>query len=311
MSQRIFSASDFQDPPARGRGSRSGAGSVVARIVAALIGLIVTAPALLLVMVGGSRAYAQTLVQARTEPAVDAILLAGAGLVLVMVVVLSGLLSALGPLLAGAVATGMAVAFLADPGLLLSASRSIPWLGADSSITITFWWQSGLLLVVGVVLLASSLARAIAARSRANGRGVARAVTSIIVAVVASTGGLALVVSGASALLRVAGTVAGAGSIDVPSLLMLVAGAVVLGGVALTTAWSSVGAAIAGSVLLVVGAAGFLPVVVLGVFDVFGWASSDVAGTASTVLAVGFVAVVGVLLLGAAASTARARRAGR
>jgi hypothetical protein len=309
MAQRIFSSSDFQSPPARG--ARSRGGSVASRLISALVGLVVTAPALLLVMVGGTRAYSETLVQAKSEPAIGAVLLAVAGLVLLVVVVLSGLLSAAGPFVAGLVATGAAIGFLVAPGSMVSTTQALTGLGADSVTLVTLWCRSGLLLVVGVTLLASALARIIAARSRSTrGRG-ARTLVSIIVALVATAGGVALVVVGSAALLRTATTPDGDGALDVPSLLILLAGAVVLSGVVLTSAWSSAGTAIMGALLLLLGLAGFLPAVVLWVFRTLTPLSSEVSGGASTVVAVGFVAVVGVVLIGAAASAARARRAGR
>jgi hypothetical protein len=309
MAQRIFSSSDFQDPPRRG--GRSGGGSAAARVSSALIGLIVTAPALLLVMVGGSRAYTETLVKATSEIAIGAVLAAAAGLVLLLVVVMSGLLSAAGPFVAGIITTGAAVGYLVAPDAMTNATRVIPGLGAESISMATLWCRSGLLLVVGVVLLASAFARVVAARSRATrGRG-ARGLVSIIVAVVAGAGGIALVVVGSSALLARATSFDAAAPVDAPSLLILLAGALVLGGVALTSAWSSAGTAIIGGLLLLFGLAGFLPAVVLWVFRVLTPLSSEISGGASTLVAVGFVAVLGVVLIGAAASAARARRAGR
>jgi hypothetical protein len=307
MSQRIFSASDFQESP--GRGSRSG-GSVVGRVVSSLIGLIVTVPALLLVIAGGGRAYQQLFQQARTDADVGAILLAVAGLVLLIVVVLSGLLSAGGPLVGGIIVTAAGVAFLVDPSLVEQAARVLPGFGRTGVITLSLWCQSGLLLGVGIMLLASALARVIASRSGATRSRGLRAVVSVIAAVVATTGGLALLVVGSTALLRSAGSY-GARALDVPSLLILLAGCLVLGGVALTAAWSSAGSAIVGTILLLAGLAGFLPAVSTGVFRAVAPLSSDAAAGASNIFALGFVAVLGVTLLGAAASAARARRAVR
>ena len=308
MSQRIFSASDFQEPSVRG--SRSGGGSVVARVVSSLIGLILTVPALLMVIAGGGRAYQQILQEARTDSDIGAILLAVAGLVLLIVVVLSGLLSAAGPLVGGVIVTAAGLAFLLDPSLVEQASRALPGFGRTGVITLSLWCQSGLLLAVGVTLLASALARVIASRSgAARSRGV-RAVVSIIVAVVATMGGLALLVVGSTALLRSAGSY-GARSLDTPSLLILLGGCLVLGGVALTAAWSSVGTAIIGTIVLLAGLAGFLPAVSTAAFRAVAPLSSDAAGGASSVLTIGFVAAMGVTLIGVAASCARARRAVR
>jgi hypothetical protein len=307
MSQRIFSASDFQESP--GRGSRSG-GSVVGRVVSSLIGLIVTVPALLLVIAGGGRAYQQLFQQARTDADVGAILLAVAGLVLLIVVVLSGLLSAAGPLVGGIIVTAAGVAFLVDPGLVEQAARVLPGFGRTGVITLSLWCQSGLLLGVGIMLLVSALARVIASRSGATRSRGLRAVVSVIAAVVATTGGLALLVVGSTALLRSAGSY-GARALDVPSLLILLAGCLVLGGVALTAAWSSAGSAIVGTILLLAGLAGFLPAVSTGVFRAVAPLSSDAAAGASNIFALAFVAVLGVVLIGAAASAARARRAVR
>ena len=308
MSQRIFSASDFQESPARG--SRSGGGSVAARVISAVIGLIVTVPALLLVIAGGGRAYQETVLQARTEPDIGSILVAVAGLVLLIVVVLSGLLSAAGPLIGGILVTASSVAFLLDPMLALSSAQVLPGFGPTAVVTLTLWSQSGFLLAVGVVLLASALARVIASRSGAARRRGARAVVSLVVAVVATTGGLALLVVGSTELLRSAGAFGGR-SLDVASLVILLAGCLVLGGVALTAAWSSVGTAVVGVILLVAGVAGFLPAVSTFVFRALTWVSTDASAGASTMFAVGVIAVLGVTLIGAAASSARARRAGR
>lgn len=307
MSQRIFSASDFQESPGRGR--RSG-GSIVGRVVGSLIGLIVTVPALLLVIAGGGRAYQQLLQQARTDADVGAILLAVAGLVLLAIVVLSGLLSAGGPLVGGVILTVAGVAFLLDPSFAGQAAQLLPGFGRAGLITLSLWCQSGLLLAVGTTLLASALARVIASRSGAARSRGARAVVSIIVAVVATTGGLALLVVGSNALLRSAGSF-GARSLDVPSLLILLGACLVLGGVALTAAWSSTGTAIVGAILLLAGLAGFLPAVSTGVFRGVAPLSSDAAAGASNIFALGFVAALGVVLIGAAASAARARRAVR
>ncbi|SKB02843.1 hypothetical protein SAMN06295879_3609 [Agreia bicolorata] len=309
MSQRIFSASDFQEPPARG--SRSGGGSVVARVVSSLIGLIITVPALFFVISGGGRSYSQTLVQARTEPDLGAILLALAGLVLFVVVVLSGLLSAAGQLIGGIIVTVTGAAFVIDPGVASWVSQFVPGFGRAAPATLGLWAQSGLLLVVGVVLLASALARVIAARSGAARSRGARALVSFIVAVVATAGGLALVSVGSTALQRAAGSYGGSQSIDVGSLLILLAGSVVLGGVVLTSAWSSVGSMIIGTLILLVGVAGLLPVVLIGISRSLGQVSTDVAIGASTLVAIGFAAVLGVAMIGAAASSARARRAAR
>jgi hypothetical protein len=307
MSQRIFSASDFQEAP--GRGSSSG-GSVVGRVVGSLIGLIVTVPALLLVIAGGGRAYQQLLQEARTDADVGAILLVVGGLVLLIVVVLSGLLSAAGPLVGGIVATAAGVAFLLDPSLIASAARVLPGFGPTAAPTLGLWGQSGLLLAVGILLLASALARVIASRSGAARSRGARTVASIIVAVVATVAGLALLVAGSSQLLLSAGSY-GDRSPGVASLLILLGACLVLGGVALTAAWSSAGSAIVGAILLLAGLAGLLPAVSTGVFRAVAPLSSDAAAGASNIFALGFVAVLGVVLIGVAASASRARRAVR
>ncbi|SMQ68423.1 hypothetical protein [Agreia sp. VKM Ac-1783] len=308
MSQRIFSASDFQESP--GRRSRSG-GSVVGRIVSSLIGLILTMPALFLVISGGGRGYSQTLMEKNAELDIGAILLALVGLMLLLVVVLTGLFSAAGLLVGGVLTTAAGAAFVIDPGVARWVAEFVPGFGPAAPLTLGVWGQSGLLLVVGIVLLASSLARVVAARSGGTRSRGARTLISIIVAVIATVGGLALVIVGSTALLRAVGSYGGNGSIDIGSLLILLAGAVVLGVVALTSAWSSVGAMIVGAVLLVAGVAGFLPAISRGVFQAVAPLSSDGAAGASNVFAIGVVAVLGVALVGAAASCARARRAAR
>jgi hypothetical protein len=308
MSQRIFSASDFQEPP--GRRPRSG-GSVVGRIVSSLIGLILTMPALFLVISGGGRGYSQSLMEKNAELDIGAILLALVGLMLLLVVVLTGLFSAAGLLVGGILATAAGVAFVIDPGVARWVAEFVPGFGPAAPLTLGVWGQSGLLLVVGIVLLASSLARVVAARSGGTRSRGARTLISVIVSVIATVGGLALVIVGSTALLRAVGSYGGNESIDVGSLLILLAGAVVLGVVALTSAWSSVGAMIVGAILLVAGVVGFLPAISRGVFQAVAPLSSDGAAGASNVLAIGVVAVLGAVLIGAAASGARARRAAR
>ncbi|WP_374945798.1 hypothetical protein [Agreia sp.] len=310
MTQRIFSASDFQDPPARGR--RSGGGSVVGRIVSGLVGLIVTAPALLLVMAGGARSYSETLQRASLEPAAAAILLLSAGLVLVLIVTLSGLFSALGPFVAGAIATGLGVAFLVSPTLVGTVSGALPALGVSPLTLLVFWCQSGLLLATGIVLLGSSLARLIAARTKRVRKGSgARALVSILVGVVVTPFGIGLVAVGSSGLLEAFSRASGSAPAEPRSLIIVTAGAVVLAGVALTTAWSSIGAAIAGVLVVVFGLLAVFPAAVLWIHRTASALNMQIAEGLSSAVAVGFVAVLGLVLLGAAASSARARRAGR
>jgi hypothetical protein len=93
---------------------------------------------------------------------------------------------------------------------------------------------------------------------------------------------------------------------------VLLAGAAVLGGVALTTGWSSVGAAVAGVLALLVGLLAVVPSAVQWILDTASARlGEDVASGVTFVVALGFVAVFGVVLVGAAASGARARRSGR
>jgi hypothetical protein len=310
MAQRIFSSSDFQNPPARGARSRSG--SVAARVISALIGLILTAPALLLVMAGGSRAYSETLQRANTQPVPGAILMLAAGLVLVLVVVLTGLFSSLGPFIAGLVATGLGIAFLVNPMLIGTVADPLPPLGVSPVTLLVFWCQSGLLLATGVVLLATALGRLIAARTGRSARGGARVIVSLVVAIVATPLGLALVAVGSSGLLRASSTAPEATTSEPGTLGLLLAGAAVLGGVALTTGWSSVGAGVAGVLALLVGLLAVVPSAVTGILNtVSAQLGQDVASGVTFVVALGFVAAFGVVLIGAAASAARARRTRR
>lgn len=314
MSQRIFSASDFQDPPARGgrSGRRSGGGSVAGRVVSALVGLLVTAPALLLVMAGGARSYSETLQRLNTEAVPAAILLLSAGLVLVLIVALTGLLSSLGPFIAGLVATGLGVAFLVSPTLVGTVAGRLPALGASPITLLVFWCQSGLLLATGIVFLGAALGRLIAARTARSTRGKARVIVSLVVSLVATPLGVVLVAFGSSGLLR-SFSAAPESTTSQPSTLgLLLAGAVVLAGVAVTTGWSSVGASAAGILALLIG---FFAVVPSGIVWIFNTATgplgTDGASGVSSAIALGFVAVAGVVLLGSAASSARARRVGR
>jgi hypothetical protein len=310
MAQRIFSSSDFQNPPARSARSRSG--SVAARVISALIGLIVTAPALLLVMAGGSRAYSETLQRANTQPVPGAILMLAAGLVLVLVVVLTGLFSSLGPFIAGLVATGLGIAFLVNPMLIGTVADPLPPLGVSPVTLLVFWCQSGLLLATGVVLLATALGRLIAARTGRSARGGARVIVSLVVAIVATPLGLALVAVGSSGLLRASSTAPEATTSEPGTLGLLLAGAAVLGGVALTTGWSSVGAGVAGALALLVGLLAVVPSAVTGILNTASaQLGQDVASGVTFVVAIGFVAAFGVVLIGAAASAARARRTRR
>ena len=311
MSQRIFSASDFQDPPARGGRSngRSGGGSVAGRIVSALVALLITAPALLLVMAGGARSYSETLQRLNTEPVPAAILLLSAGLVLVLIVSLTGLFSSLGPLVAGLVATGLGIAFLAIPTLSSTVAGSLPAMGVSPLSLLVFWCQSGLLLATGIVFLGAALGRAIAARTRSGGRGGVKAVVSLVVGLVATPLGIVLVAFGSSGLLRSFGTVAESTS-PVPSTLgLLLAGAVVLAGVALTSGWSSVGVSVAGILSLLLGLLAVVPAAVVWIFTTAsGPLGSDGASGLGSAVALGFIAVLGIEFLGSAASGARARR---
>ena len=311
MSQRIFSASDFQDPPARGGRSngRSGGGSVAGRVVSALVALLITAPALLLVMAGGARSYSETLQRLNTEPVPAAILLLSAGLVLVLIVSLTGLFSSLGPLIAGLVATGLGIAFLAIPTLSSTVAGSLPAMGVSPLSLLVFWCQSGLLLATGIVFLGAALGRAIAARTRSGGRGGVKAVVSLVVGLVATPLGIVLVAFGSSGLLRSFGTVAESTS-PVPSTLgLLLAGAVVLAGVALTSGWSSVGVSVAGILSLLLGLLAVVPAAVVWIFTTAsGPLGSDGASGLGSAVALGFIAVLGIEFLGSAASGARARR---
>jgi len=311
MSQRIFSASDFQDPPARGGRSngRSGGGSVAGRVVSALVALLITAPALLLVMAGGARSYSETLQRLNTEPVPAAILLLSAGLVLVLIVSLTGLFSSLGPLIAGLVATGLGIAFLAIPTLSSTVAGSLPAMGVSPLSLLVFWCQSGLLLATGIVFLGAALGRAIAARTRSGGGGGVKAVVSLVVGLVATPLGIVLVAFGSSGLLRSFGTVAESTS-PVPSTLgLLLAGAVVLAGVALTSGWSSVGVSVAGILSLLLGLLAVVPAAVVWIFTTAsGPLGSDGASGLGSAVALGFIAVLGIEFLGSAASGARARR---
>lgn len=311
MSQRIFSASDFQDPPARGGRSngRSGGGSVAGRIVSALVALLITAPALLLVMAGGARSYSETLQRLNTELVPAAILLLSAGLVLVLIVSLTGLFSSLGPLVAGLVATGLGIAFLAIPTLSTSVAVSLPAMGVSPLSLLVFWCQSGLLLATGIVFLGAALGRVIAARSdRASRRG-AKTVVSLVVGLVATPLGIVLVSFGSTGLLRSFGTAAES-TTPVPNTLgLLLAGAVVLAGVALTSGWSSVGVSVAGILSLLLGLLAVVPTAVVWIFTtVSGPLGTDGASGLSSAVALGFIAVLGIVFLGSAASGARARR---
>ena len=311
MSQRIFSASDFQDPPARGGRSngRSGGGSVAGRVVSALVALLITAPALLLVMAGGARSYSETLQRLNTEPVPAAILLLSAGLVLVLIVSLTGLFSSLGPLIAGLVATGLGIAFLAIPTLSSTVAGSLPAMGVSPLSLLVFWCQSGLLLATGIVFLGAALGRVIAARSdRASRRG-AKTVVSLVVGLVATPLGIVLVSFGSTGLLRSFGTAAES-TTPVPNTLgLLLAGAVVLAGVALTSGWSSVGVSVAGILSLLLGLLAVVPTAVVWIFNtVSGPLGTDGASGLSSAVALGFIAVLGIVFLGSAASGARARR---
>ncbi|MDN4641495.1 hypothetical protein QCD70_14665 [Agreia sp. PsM10] len=311
MSQRIFSASDFQDPPARGGRSngRSGGGSVAARVVSALVALLITAPALLLVMAGGARSYSETLQRLNTEPVPAAILLLSAGLVLVLIVSLTGLFSSLGPLVAGLVATGLGIAFLAIPTLSGTLAGSLPAMGVSPLSLLVFWCQSGLLLATGIVFLGAALGRAIAARTHGGGRGGVKAVVSLVVGLVATPLGIVLVAFGSAGLLRSFGTAAES-TTPVPSTLgLLLAGAVVLAGVALTSGWSSIGVSVAGILSLLLGLLAVVPSAVVRIFTTAsGPLGSDGASGLGSAVALGFIAVLGIVFLGSAASGARARR---
>ena len=311
MSQRIFSASDFQDPPARGGRSngRSGGGSVAGRIVSALVALLITAPALLLVMAGGARSYSETLQRLNTEPVPAAIVLLSAGLVLVLIVSLTGLFSSLGPLVAGLVATGLGIAFLTIPTLSTSVAVSLPAMGVSPLSLLVFWCQSGLLLATGIVFLGAALGRVIAARSDRPSRRGAKAVVSLVVGLVATPLGIVLVSFGSSGLLRSFGTAAES-TTPVPNTLgLLLAGAVVLAGVALTSGWSSVGVSVAGILSLLLGLLALVPTAVLWIFTtVSGPLGTDGASGLSSAVALGFIAMLGIVFLGSAASGARARR---
>jgi hypothetical protein len=271
-----------------------------------------TAPALLLVMAGGSRAYSETLQRANTQPVPGAILMLAAGLVLVLVVVLTGLFSSLGPFIAGLVATGLGIAFLVNPMLIGTVADPLPPLGVSPVTLLVFWCQSGLLLATGVVLLATALGRLIAARTGRSARGGARVIVSLVVAIVATPLGLALVAVGSSGLLRASSTAPEATTSEPGTLGLLLAGAAVLGGVALTTGWSSVGAGVAGVLALLVGLLAVVPSAVTGILNtVSAQLGQDVASGVTFVVALGFVAAFGVVLIGAAASAARARRTRR
>lgn len=311
MSQRIFSASDFQDPPARGGRSngRSGGGSVAGRIVSALVALLITAPALLLVMAGGARSYSETLQRLNTELVPAAILLLSAGLVLVLIVSLTGLFSSLGPLVAGLVATGLGIAFLAIPTLSTSVAVSLPAMGVSPLSLLVFWCQSGLLLATGIVFLGAALGRVIAARSdRASRRG-AKTVVSLVVGLVATPLGIVLVSFGSTGLLRSFGTAAESTAPVSNTLGLLLAGAVVLAGVALTSGWSSVGVSVAGILSLLLGLLAVVPTAVVWIFTTAsGPLGTDGASGLSSAVALGFIAVLGIVFLGSAASGARARR---
>lgn len=311
MSQRIFSASDFQDPPARGgrSGRRSGGGSVAGRIVSALVALIVTGPAILLVMAGGARSYSETLQRLNTEPVPAAILLLSAGLVLVLIVSLTGLFSSLGPFVAGLIATGLGIAFLVNPALAGTVAVSLPALGVSPMSMLVFWCQSGLLLAAGIVLLGAALGRSIAARTGGGAKGAAKAIVALVVSLIATPLGIVLIAFGSSGLLRSFGTAAES-TTPVPSTLgLLLGGAVVLAGVAVTTGWSSVGAAVAGILTLLVGLLAVVPSAVVWIFTTAARPlGEDGASGLGSAVALGFVAVLGVVLIGAAASGARARR---
>jgi hypothetical protein len=315
MAQRIFSASDFQDPPARGGRARSGGsrgGSAAGRIVGALVGLLLTAPALLLVMAGGARSYSESLQRLNTQPVVAAILLLAAGLILVLVVALSGVFSSLGPLMAGLVATGLGVAFLANPMLAGTVAVRLPAMGGSPMSLLVFWCQSGLLLATGIVFLGAALGRLIAARAGRGTGARAKLVVSLIASLVATPVGVVLVGYGSSGLLRFYGTAAES-TTPVPSTLgLLLGGAVVLAGVAVSTGWSSVGAVVAGILTLVVGLLAVLPPAVIWISSTTsGLLGEDGASGVTSAVALGFIAVLGVVILGSAASSARARRAGR
>ncbi|CAD6002424.1 hypothetical protein [Agreia sp. COWG] len=312
MSQRIFSSADFKDVPVRrrrGRGAHGAQGA--ARVGACLVGLVLVLPALFLVMAGGARSYAETVQQGSTQPVPAATVLMAAGLVLVLIVCLSGLFSALGPFFAGVVATACGAAFVADPQLVATVSTHLPAVGATPLMLLVFWCQSGLLLCIGIILLASSLGLVVASRAgapRRSGRSGARSVVALVVAVVATPAGLALVALGSSGLLTAYGRASGTQAVDAQSLTLLLAGAAALGGVALTTGWSSVGASVAGALALVLGITVVLPVVANGVVTASSRLSGELANGTASVIALGWVAVVGVVLMGAAASASRAHR---
>ena len=313
MSQRIFSASDFQDPPSRGgRSSGRSGGSVAARIVSALVALVITAPALLLVMAGGARSYTETFRQGTTAPVPAAILLLSAGLVLVLIVSLTGLFSSLGPFVAGLIATGLGIAFLAIPTLSSTIAGSLPAMGGSPLSLLVYWCQSGLLLATGIVFLGASLGRVIAARTDRGGRGGTKAVVSLLVGLIATPLGLVLIAFGSSGLLRSFGTLAES-TVPVPNTLgLLLAGAVVLAGVALTSGWSSVGVSVSGILTLILGLLAAVPSTVVWIYTTAsGPLGDDGASGLGSAVALGFIAVVGLVLLGSAASGARARRAGR
>ena len=144
-----------------------------------------------------------------------------------------------------------------------------------------------------------------------------RAVVSLIVAVVASVVGEALLWGGGAGAMRIMRESAGLDAAAVVPVVLAVVGILFVAVAMLTAAWSSLGVVVVGAIHLVVGGAALVlsPAVYIAVLRPLHAASPDVAGGVDVAAATGMLLLTGVVMfvggIAVAARKARSSAAGR
>jgi len=238
-----------------------------------------------------------------------AFLVATLGLALIAASTLTVALSSAGVILLGAIqivlgALAVVLPFQPLQGVtspVLEIALRLRELHGELGDGLLFSWSSGAGMLAGVVLLVLGLA--VRGRRGREAGGAARGL-SVLVAIPAGLAGTALGLAGGSAVYR-GQLVVMQGVVELPGLLLLLAGAALLALAVATAHWSSVGLLFTGIVVSVLGLVALVTTVLSRVL--LGW--QELASGVDLVGGTGNLALLGVLLLaGGVGAVWRARR---
>lgn len=258
------------------------------RVLSVVLALVLSAVGSVVLWLGAIPYLQSTVSYRGGGPAAGAVLAIVFGLILIATAILTVVLSSAGVIAVGAVQlAGALLVFVGlGAGLVSAAFSSNPVLGTGLSFSI----PTGVSALTGITFLGAGLA----ARVRRPGASVLGRIVSVAAAALLGPTGIVLVLAG-GAMVYYRSMVVNDNRFQPLALLLLAAGAVLLGAIVYSARWSSAGAIVLGLGLSVLGFVALADPLLLNVAP----GVPELSSTLVNVSGSGGLALVGVVMLAA------------